>query len=150
MHYIYLLLSQLYATALAIWAPFGLELLTAQQEFSTGSSEAKRFCVRPNESDNCDANGTISKYSHIYQNLLTYTQPTHAHAHAHMRVVTDEKCATKRRSKCSWTLGAPMNEELDEWMNGWVGWRLGWMVWNELNLLKTHQFKFNQMKIIVV
>lgn len=37
----------------------------------------------------------------------------------------------------------------DEWEDEWI--LDGWMVdWNELDLLKTHQFEFNQMKIIYV
>lgn len=39
-----------------------------------------------------------------------------------------------------------------QWMSGWKDeWENEWMVeWNELDLLKTHQFEFNQMKIIYV
>lgn len=42
-----------------------------------------------------------------------------------------------------------MGEWKDEWEDEWI--LDGWMVdWNELDLLKTHQFEFNQMKIIYV
>lgn len=132
-----------YWTFLAIWTLFGLGLLTAQQEFSTGSSQAQRFGVlglmkatTVTQTERFSNTGTYYWISNTHTHTRTLA-PTHTHTHecrvmkkVHISLLREGQNAVEHYKR-AW-MDEWLNEWLNEWMNGWMA-EMNWICWKRIN-----------------